>query len=107
MMKTNRRGFTQAFAGGGLALAAGLSQGTAATAKGNRIKKIEVLPTAVEFRSAFNIGVGKVGGKGLPGKHVFVRAETADGLVGWGATNTVPNCSTRSRSKWISASGRR
>lgn len=93
-MKTNRRGFTQAFAGGGLAVAAGLSErALASSAKGARIKKIEVLPTAVEFRSAFNIGVGKVGGKGLPGKHVFVRAETADGMVGWGATNTVPNWS--------------
>ena len=93
-MKTNRRGFTQAFAGGGLALAAGLSEhALASSAKGARIKKIEVLPTAVEFRSTFNIGVGKVGGKGLPGKHVFVRAETADGMVGWGATNTVPNWS--------------
>ncbi len=89
-MKTNRRGFTQAFAGGGLALAAGLSKHAfASTAKGARIKKIEVLPTAVEFQSEFNIGVGKVGGKGIPGQHVFVRAETADGLVGWGATNTV------------------
>ena len=51
------------------------------------------MPTAVEFRSAFNIGVGKVGGKGVPGQHVFVRAETEDGHVGWGATNTIPNWS--------------
>ena len=52
-----------------------------------------MLPTAVEFRSAFNIGVGKVGGEDLPGKHVFVRVETEEGQVGWGATNTIPNWS--------------
>lgn len=93
-MKTTRRFFVQSASAGSLAMASGLSSVAAATgARGTRIKKVEVLPTAVEFRSAFNIGVGKVGGKGTPGKHVFVRAETADGLVGWGATNTVPNWS--------------
>jgi muconate cycloisomerase len=65
----------------------------AADGPGALIRKVEVLPVAVEFRTAFNIGVGSVGGKGEPGKHVFVRIETADGQVGWGATNTVPNWS--------------
>jgi muconate cycloisomerase len=60
---------------------------------GARIRKVEVLPVALEFRSAFNIGVGSVGGKGEPGKHVFVKIETEDGQTGWGATNTVPNWS--------------
>jgi muconate cycloisomerase len=65
----------------------------AAAAPGSKIRKVEVLPTAIEFRTAFNIGVGNVGGKGEPGKYVFVRIETDDGQVGWGATTTVPNWS--------------
>jgi muconate cycloisomerase len=65
----------------------------AAAAPGSKIRKVEVLPTAIEFRTAFNIGVGSVGGKGEPGKYVFVRIETDDGQVGWGATTTVPNWS--------------
>ena len=93
-MKSNRRAFAKAVAGGGLALAApAATQLGAAQAKGARIAKVEILPTAIEFRSAFNIGVGAVGGKGMPGKYVLVRAETEDGLVGWGMTNTVPNWS--------------
>jgi muconate cycloisomerase len=64
----------------------------AATA-GSRIRKVEVLPVAIEFRTAFNIGVGNVGGKGQPGKYVFVKIETEDGQFGWGATTTVPNWS--------------
>jgi muconate cycloisomerase len=94
MMKTSRRGFAQAVAGGSAAFAAAmLPYRAAADTPGARIRKVEVLPTAVEFRSAFNIGVGHVGGKGDPGKHVFVKIETDDGQVGWGATNTVPNWS--------------
>ncbi len=91
-MNTNRRRFAQTFAAAALA-PAGAAAVPAAREKRHRIRKVEVLPTAVEFRSAFNIGVGKVGGKGVPGKHVFVRAETVDGQVGWGATNTIPNWS--------------
>ncbi len=91
-MNTNRRRFAQTFAAAALA-PAGAAAVADASEKRHRIRKVEVLPTAVEFRSAFNIGVGKVGGKGVPGKHVFVRAETEDGQVGWGATNTIPNWS--------------
>ena len=91
-MNTNRRRFAQTFAAAAFA-PAGAVRVAAASEQRNRIRKVEVLPTAVEFRSAFNIGVGKVGGKGVPGKHVFVRAETQDGQVGWGATNTIPNWS--------------
>ncbi len=91
-MRTNRRAFARAVAGGGVALAA-FSERAAADSPGARIKKVEVLPTAIEFRSAFNIGVGTVGAKGAPGKYVFVRLETADGQVGWGATTTIPNWS--------------
>lgn len=93
-MTTSRRGFAQAVAGGSAAFAASmLPFRAAANSPGALIRKVEVLPVAVEFRTAFNIGVGSVGGKGEPGKHVFVRIETADGQVGWGATNTVPNWS--------------
>ena len=93
-MMSNRRAFARAVAGGGLAFAgSAATELRAASPKGSRIAKVEVLPTAIEFRSAFNIGVGKVGGKGMPGKYVLVRAETEDGLVGWGMTNTVPNWS--------------
>jgi muconate cycloisomerase len=93
-MTTSRRGFAQAVAGGSAAVAASmLPFQAAANSPGALIRKVEVLPVAVEFRTAFNIGVGSVGGKGEPGKHVFVRIETADGQVGWGATNTVPNWS--------------
>ncbi len=88
-MKSNRRAFAQMLAGGGLGLA---SAGAAAAAsKGRRIRKAEVLPVGIPFQSEFKIGVGTVGGKGKPGKYVFVRLETEDGHVGWGMTNTVPN----------------
>lgn len=93
MSKTDRRAFARRFAAAGLALAVPGGERAYASPAGSRIKKVEVLPTAIEFRSAFNIGVGKVGGKGTPGKYVFVRAETADGHVGWGATTTIPNWS--------------
>jgi muconate cycloisomerase len=65
----------------------------AAVGKGARIRKFEILPTGIEFRTAFKIGVGQVGGVGMPGKYVLVRLETEDGHVGWGMTNTVPNWS--------------
>ena len=93
-MPISRRRFagdlTTAFGLG--AVGAGRALG-AAPAPGTLIKKFEVLPTAVEFRTAFRIGRGLVGGKGVVGKHVFLRLETADGQVGWGATNTVPSWS--------------
>ena len=89
-MQANRRAFARSLAG---AASAGLVSAAIGAEKSWRIRKIEVLPTAIEFQSAFKIGVGQVGGKGVPGKYVIVRAETEDGLVGWGMTNTVPNWS--------------
>ena len=86
-MTTDRRMFTQSLAGASLgASLAAASDGR----KGWRIKKVEVLPVGIEFRTAFKIGVGLVGDKGNPGSYVLVRAETDDGHVGWGMTNTVP-----------------
>lgn len=90
-MKTNRRGFARALTGSGLALSSAFgAPASAAPSKGSRIGKIEVIPAAIEFRTTFNIGVGQVGGKGAPGKYVFVKVTTDDGHVGWGATTTVP-----------------
>jgi muconate cycloisomerase len=94
MRKTSRRGFAQAVAGGSAAFAAAMVPfRAAADPPGARIRKVEVLPVAIDFRTAFNIGVGNVGGKGQPGKYVFVKIETEDGQFGWGATTTVPNWS--------------
>lgn len=90
-MTTNRRRFTQLVASGGAGLAAGSGLVAASTPKpGSRIRKIEVLPVGIQFRSQFKIGVGTVGGKAKPGKYVMVRAETEDGHVGWGMTLTIP-----------------
>ena len=91
-MTTDRRAFAQSLFGGA-ALAAGASGAHHESAKGLTIRKVEVLPTGIPFASEFKIGVGSVGGKGKPGKYVFVRMETEDGHVGWGMTNTVPNWS--------------
>ncbi len=91
MNRLSRRSFAARM---GAALGAGAFPALpAAEAKGAVIKKFEVLPTGVEFRSTFRIGRGVVGGQSMVGKHVFLRLETADGRVGWGATNTVPNWS--------------
>lgn len=93
-MKTTRRRFGLTMTGGGMALTSGLeSSAHAAQGRGTRIKKVDVIPVGIEFRTTFNIGVGKVGGKGAPGKYVYVKATTDDGHVGWGATTTVPNWS--------------
>ena len=93
-MKTTRRRFGLTMTGGGMALTSGLeSAAHAAQCKWTRIKKVDVIPVGIEFRTTFNIGVGKVGGKGVPGKYVYVKATTDDGRVGWGATTTVPNWS--------------
>ena len=93
-MKTTRRRFGLTMTGGGMALTSGLeSAAHAAQGRGTRIKKVDVIPVGIEFRTTFNIGVGKVGGKGVPGKYVYVKATTDDGRVGWGATTTVPNWS--------------
>src|SRR5436190_393981 len=90
MTDISRRAFAATTALGLVAPARALSP---VTAKGAAIKKFEVLPTGVQFVSTFRIGRGLVGGQSMLGKHVFVRLESADGHVGWGATNTVPNWS--------------
>ena len=93
-MKTDRRRFGLAMTAGGFAMSSGWAAGaSAADSKGARIRKVEVIPVGIEFRTAFNIGVGQVGGKGVPAKYVYVKATTDDGHVGWGATTTVPNWS--------------
>ena len=93
-MNTTRRRFGLTMTGGGMVLTSGLeSAAHAAQGRGTRIKKVDVIPVGIEFRTTFNIGVGKVGGQGVPGKYVYVKATTDDGRVGWGATTTVPNWS--------------
>ena len=90
-MNTNRRHFAQLFAGTGAGLALGSAPGQASTPKpGSRIRKVEVLPVGIQFRTQFKIGVGTVGGATKPGQYVMVRAETEDGHVGWGMTLTIP-----------------
>lgn len=90
MTEISRRAFAASAA---LGSAAAAFPAGPALPKGALIKKFEVIPVAVPFRSTFRIGRGVVGGKSMAGKHVFVRLEAADGQVGWGATNTVPNWS--------------
>ena len=90
-MTSNRRHFAQLLASGGWALAAGPSLPAAGkSSDGWRIRKVEVLPVGIHFRSTFKIGIGQVGGKEKPGNYVMVRAETEDGHVGWGMTLTIP-----------------
>lgn len=97
MSQISRRAFAASAALGMRPVGAALgiaAPGRAATAGGGAvIKKFEVFPTAVEYRSTFRLGRGVVGSKAAPGKYVFLRLESADGHVGWGATNTVPNWS--------------
>ncbi|MEX2262439.1 MAG: enolase C-terminal domain-like protein [Bryobacteraceae bacterium] len=90
-MKPQRRSFLKAALAGPAAFssfAAAQSPG-----KGAVIKKVEVFPTSVPFRSTFIIGRGQVGTAGQGGRYCFVRVESEDGHVGWGETNTVPNWS--------------
>ena len=47
--------------------------------KGAVIKKVEVLPTSVEFKHTFVIGRGQVGAAGQGGRYAYVRVESADG----------------------------
>ena len=88
-MKTERRSFLKTIASSaGLLTAAAAESGAG---KGAVIKKVDVLPTSVEFKHTFVIGRGKVGTAGQGGRYVFVRVESADGHVGWGETNTIPS----------------
>ncbi len=87
-MVSDRRQFAARMLGvPALAAAAALP---AADGKGSRVRRVEVLPVGIPFRSAFRIGVGTVADKGGLGRYVLVRAETGDGHVGWGMTNTIP-----------------
>jgi hypothetical protein len=61
MTKISRRAFA-ASAALGLAAPAPQRAWSAPAGKGAVIKKCDVLPTAVEFRSTFRIGRGVVGG---------------------------------------------
>ena len=86
----------RAFAGrlpAALGLAGGSVFAAAATDKSALIKKFDIFPTAVPYRTDFRIGRGLVGGRSQAGRHVFLRLESAGGHVGWGATNTVPSWS--------------
>lgn len=89
-MPSDRRRFTQLLAGAGLGSMAATSLPSASMTKGAVIRKVEVFPVGIPFRSVFKIGVGTVGDTGKPGQYVMVRAETEDGHVGWGMTNTIP-----------------
>ena len=90
-MTSNRRHFAHLLAGGTCGLAANPSLVAAGkSSDGWRIRKVEVLPVGIHFRSTFKIGVGQVGGTEKPGNYVMVRAETEDGHIGWGMTLTIP-----------------
>ncbi len=89
MTKISRRSFAASVT----AAAATPTWAAGPTPKGAIIKRFEVFPTGVEFRSTFRIGRGVVGGRSTVGRYVFLKLETADGQVGWGATNTVPSWS--------------
>ena len=88
-MHSTRRNFaTRLIAGTGLGAAPAFP---ASPADGDPlVRKVEVFPVGIPFRSTFRIGVGTVAGEGDLGRYVLVRAETGDGNVGWGMTNTIP-----------------
>src|SRR5512144_353100 len=65
----------------------------AAGAQGNVIRKVEAIATRLPFRNTFVIGNGPVAQAGQTGRYVFVRVETAAGLVGWGETIALPTWS--------------
>jgi len=91
-VRTQRRSFLKTALASGSGLWAATSIAHAAE-KDAVIKKVEVLPTSVEFRHDFVIGRGRVGAAGQGGRYVYVRVESADGRVGWGETNTIPSWS--------------
>ncbi len=57
------------------------------------IRKLEAIPARVPYRSTFVIGRGLVAAAGQAGRYVYVRVETAGGLVGWGETIALPSWS--------------
>src|SRR6266849_8760882 len=93
-MRTERRTFLKSALLSGAALSPGLAMAQQKVPeKGSIIKKVEVLPTSVEFKHTFVIGRGQVGAAGQGGRYAYVRVESADGRVGWGETNTIPSWS--------------
>jgi len=91
--RSSRRQFARTGLGLSAALASGVAGLSAAQRKGAIIRRVDVFPVGVPFRSAFRIGTGQVGGEQQRGRHVFVRVESEDGRTGWGATNTLPSWS--------------
>jgi muconate cycloisomerase len=65
----------------------------AAEAKSSAIRKVEAIAARVPYRNTFVIGRGMVAQPGQAGRYVFVRVETAGGLVGWGETIALPSWS--------------
>jgi L-alanine-DL-glutamate epimerase-like enolase superfamily enzyme len=49
-----------------------------------RIKKIEVFPIKLKFKTDFKISRGSVGSPKAKAPHIFVKITTDSGLVGWG-----------------------
>jgi muconate cycloisomerase len=66
---------------------------TAADAKSSAIRKVEAIPVRMPYRDTFVIGRGPVASAGQAGRYVFVRVETAAGIVGWGETIALPSWS--------------
>jgi len=55
------------------------------------IKEVEAIPLEIPFTKSFKISRGYVGKPGLPGRHVYVKITTDDGLVGWGEARPMPS----------------
>jgi len=89
-MPANRRQFAQSIVGGAASLAAASTAFSNTPQPGTRIRKVEVLPVGIPFRSQFRIGVGTVGGASKPGQFVMVRAETQAGHVARRMTLPIP-----------------
>lgn len=62
-------------------------------AHADRIAKVDAIAVRVPFRKEFRLGSGTVSGADLTGPVLFVRIETASGLVGWGEQRAVPTWS--------------
>src|SRR5581483_6359189 len=91
-MRCGRRGFLKAALGSG-AGAFELAAADRAAGRDSIIRKVEVLPARVPYRNTFVIGRGLVATGGQSGNYVYVRVESASGLVGWGETIALPSWS--------------
>ena len=49
-----------------------------------KIRKIEVYPVKLKFKTDFKISRGSVGSPKAKAPHIFIKITTVDGLVGWG-----------------------